>query len=342
MLGTDRPHPVPGCTLAQEPEQDGFVLYHRGWRSLLRLNPLGALVWSLCDGQRSVEDITALLEEAYGSDRAVRTGVQQVLGILAGHGALELLAQRSYDIPILLYHKVVASPPPGNTVWLSTRLFAEQMAALHAAGYHTVSLADYLSYRRGDAEPPAHPVILTLDDGYENQYRVARPILAQYGFRATVFLVTSHIGGGPERPDNRWEGPLAGDTVGMLLWSEAADLAATGYEIGSHSLSHPYLTTLEDETAEHEISRSAADVQAHLGLPTRFFAYPFGAGAGVPYLQGMVQRAGYAAAVATQTVVANTLSSPIWALPRLKVTEEHCVEWGPAGPAGPFMRLLRS
>jgi len=72
-----------------------------------------------------------------------------------------------------------------------------------------------------------------------------------------------------------------------------------------------------------------------LGAAPQVFAYPFGDGAGIPRIEALVQQAGYAAAVSTLPGVANTLASPIWALPRLRITEADT-----PGPGGSFLRRL--
>lgn len=239
-----------------------------------------------------------------------------------------------YDIPILLYHKVALTPPPGNAVWVSSHLFARQMAALSASGYVTVSFQDYLAYRAGAAEPPPRPLILTFDDGYESLYTIARLVLDHYGFKATACLVTGHIGSA-ERMDNRWDPPEAQHAVPMLRWPEVAAMAAGGHAFGSHTRHHPYLTAIGEDRAREEIEGSAADLRAYLGAAPQVFAYPFGDGAGIARLEALVQQAGYAVAVSTLPGVANTLTSPIWALPRLRVTEADT-----PGPGGSFLRRL--
>ncbi len=240
---------------------------------------------------------------------------------------------REYSIPILLYHKVALTPPPGNAVWVSSHMFARQMATLSACGYVTVSFEDFLAYRAGTAEPPPRPVILTFDDGYESLYTTARLVLDHYGFKATAFLVTGHIGTN-ERMDNRWDPPEAQHAVPMLLWSEVAAMAANGHSFGSHTRRHPHLTAVDEERARQEVEGSAADLRAHLRAPLAF-AYPFGDGAGIPRIEALVQEAGHALAVSTLPGVANTLTSPIWALPRLRITEADT-----PGPGGSFLRRL--
>jgi peptidoglycan/xylan/chitin deacetylase (PgdA/CDA1 family) len=337
----DRPHQVAGCRIdqAERPDADDFVLCHAAEHISLRVTSPTALVWSLCDGQRTIDDIISLLTEAYSEGDGIGADVQQLLASLTEHSAVEWLATEGYDIPILVYHKVAEAPPPGNTVWISRRLFAEQLAALSAHGYVTVSFQDYLAYRSEAATPPPRPVILTFDDGYDSLYTIVRPILNEYGFKATVFLITKYIGTA-ERMDNHWDAPEAHYGVNMLLWPEVTTLAAEGYAFGSHTQSHPYLTAISETWAEQEIKQSAIDLQTHLGAPPYVFSYPFGDGAGIPHIEGLVQKAGYALAVSALLGLANTLTSDIWALPRIKITEANSLVPDFDRPGDFFLRKL--
>jgi peptidoglycan/xylan/chitin deacetylase (PgdA/CDA1 family) len=332
MRHTDRPHQVPGYQIHEVGTPDKLTLSHPARGNILYVSPHTALIWGLCDGQRTVGDIIALLQEAYsgvdgksnvipGTVEGTNIGadVGQVLDELAEHGTVELRATQGYDIPILVYLKVAETPPSNNSVWISKRLFAEQMAALSAHGYVAVSFQDYLAYRHGVATPPPRPVILTFDDGYESLYTIVRPILKGYDFTATVFLVTKYIGT-HERLDNHWDIPEARYGAKMLLWSEVEALAAGGIAFGSHTQSHRYLTAIDETLAKQEIEASALELEAHLGARPIAFSYPFGDGAGIPRIEVLVQNAGYAVAVSTLPGIANTLTSGIWAIPRIKIT----------------------
>lgn len=325
---TRRLHRVSGYWIdtAGCPGSGNILLRHTAKGIDLRVNHPAALVWSLCDGQRTLDDIVSLLGGAYATDaysvRAIRVDVEQAVQTLLRQGALQWIASTGYDIPILLYHKVAEVIPPGNSLWISQRRFAAQMASLSASGYNTVSFQDFLAYRHGLASPPARPVILTFDDGYADIIRLVRPILDRYGFTATIFLITNVIGK-TQRMDNFWDPPEAHYGAEMLLWSEVSELAAAGYEFGAHTQSHPWLNAISLNQGRREIAGSAADLRGHLGVMPRIFAYPFGDGAGVPRIETLVLEAGFAAAVSTRPGIANTLTSDIWALPRIKITEAH-------------------
>src|SRR2546426_6912563 len=100
-------------------------------------------------------------------------------------------------LPVLLYHKIDRIPPGARypRSYVTPERFEAQLAFLRRRGYESISFADYLSYRRGAGRLPRRPVIVTFDDGYRSNRDVALPLLQQYGFRATIFLVAERIGG---------------------------------------------------------------------------------------------------------------------------------------------------
>ena len=99
-------------------------------------------------------------------------------------------------LPVLVYHMIGDAPPaaafPGN--YVPACQFEAQLRFLRRAGFQSVSIPEYLEYRRGRGRLPARPIVITFDDGYRRALDVAAPHLARLGFRATVFVVTGLIG----------------------------------------------------------------------------------------------------------------------------------------------------
>ncbi len=119
-------------------------------------------------------------------------------------------------VPILAYHQVAAADDIYN---IDPRDFEAQMSYLAANGYTAISLADMFAAGRGEKALPAKPVIITFDDGYEDNYLTALPIMEKYGMRGTVFVIASLVG----QPE-------------YLNWDEIRDLRDHRTEIGSHTL----------------------------------------------------------------------------------------------------------
>lgn len=110
-------------------------------------------------------------------------------------------------------------------------------------------------------------VALTFDDGLENFYHLAFPILQRYGFSATVFLVSDFVG-----KTTAWDY----HTRNHLTWQQIAELAAAGIEFGSHSASHKDLRDLDDEELSYELYGSKGFLEQKLGCPVKYVSYPFG------------------------------------------------------------------
>src|SRR2546425_841656 len=174
-------------------------------------------------------------------------------------------------LPILLYHKIDRIPPgsryPKN--YVTPEQFAAQLAFLARRGYTSTTFADYLAYRRGERLLPRRAVIITFDDGYRSNRTIALPLLRQYGFGATIFLVTAYVG-----MTNRWD---ADEIQEPLL--DAADvraMQAAGIDFGSHTATHVRLATLRPVEALRELRTSRERLGALLGKPVSVVGYPYG------------------------------------------------------------------
>ena len=143
-------------------------------------------------------------------------------------------------------------------------------------------------------------VAITFDDACHSVLELAGPILANRAFVATVFAPTSFVGA---REAMSWPGvehwldtEHAGELVPMS-WPELDRLAAQGWEIGSHTRTHPRLTALASSALESELRGSREQIEDMLGRPCRSLAYPYG-----EYDERVIEaarRAGYSGAAGT-------------------------------------------
>ncbi|HBV88969.1 MAG TPA: xylanase [Desulfosporosinus sp.] len=165
--------------------------------------------------------------------------------------------QKPIEVPVLYYHSVLLEE--GNKVRMPPDQFEAQMIYLRDKGYESVSLGQLYQalYKGGDL--PAKPVVITFDDGYEDNYTIAFPILKKYGFTASVFVVSSYING-----------------EGFMSEPQLKELIANGWEIEGHTVSHPYLTQMDKHTVINELKHSKEQLEKVLGQPVNFFAYPYG------------------------------------------------------------------
>ena len=170
----------------------------------------------------------------------------------------------SVRVPILVYHSVFPHHP-GQTheqrvLDVDPTVFTEQMQYLVNGGYHVISFEQLVDALDGRANLPARPVVITFDDGWENQYRHAFPVLRKLGMPATFFVFTSVIDHDPRN----------------MTWTELREMQAAGMTIGSHTRTHPILPD-DHRGLAFEVDSSRADIRRHLGSAPLFFAYPFGA-----------------------------------------------------------------
>jgi peptidoglycan/xylan/chitin deacetylase (PgdA/CDA1 family) len=173
------------------------------------------------------------------------------------------------DIPILMYHAFGLDRSP---ITLPPLVFSQQMQWLHDHGYQTLSLLRLAEHILTGVSLPERSVVLTFDDGYQSVYQVALPVLIQYGFNATVFLVAGHCGG-----YNDWDGQPAGiPHLPLLDWQQVQEMDQAGIDFGAHTVSHARLDKLSMEKVRQEILDSRQIITDKLGHAVNSFAYPYG------------------------------------------------------------------
>ena len=129
------------------------------------------------------------------------------------------------------------------------------------AGFVTISLRDLMLQLSIGQALPEQPVILTFDDGYIDNYTLAFPLLKEYGFTATFFLISGFLDQG--KPE-------------YISWDHVIEMHEAGMEFGAHSFDHPDLRGLRDESLVWQSLRPREAIEARVGEPVRFFAYPSG------------------------------------------------------------------
>ncbi|WP_171058133.1 polysaccharide deacetylase family protein [Modestobacter altitudinis] len=204
-----------------------------------------------------------------------------------------------------MYHSVpaVASAHP-NEHQVPVGELEDQLSALTEDGWQLVGLTEALSRR--DADPAARVLGVTFDDGLLD-FRNAVEVLQRVGARATMYVPTGDVGLrlAPDDPHGS-----------RLSWSELAEAAAAGVEIGSHSVNHRTMDVLPGEELRTEIADSRHQIEDALGLPVRSFCYPHG------YSSRRVARAVAAAGYSNGCIVGRRIASSRddpYRLPRLHV-----------------------
>lgn len=215
---------------------------------------------------------------------------------------------------ILMYHRVDRLGA-FDQLTVSPERFAEHAAHLAATGSVASldSIVESLRLNRSEAL-----VALTFDDGYVDNLTHAWPVLRRLALPATIFVTTAFC-------DQRARHPRYAYTTGALhlSWSQLRELAADPLiTIGSHSVTHPFLSRLGDAEAFDEILRSRDRIESQLGQPVRYFCYP--SGDCTQREVDLVRRAGYEAAVTVAPGV-NRPGVDLYRLRRTEVTDRDSV-----------------
>jgi len=201
-------------------------------------------------------------------------------------------------VPVLNYHQI--NNQDHNPLTLSDTEFEAQMKYLHREGYTAISpaqLADYLQY--GKPLPP-NPILITLDDGYGDNYRVAYPILKKYDLTATIFLITDFVGNYGK----------------YLTWDQVKEMDHNGITFQDHTLSHISLPKASDEEVRNQLVKSKEALEWRLGKKVEYLAYPGG-----EYDQRVIQLAkesGYRAAF-TVNFGRDRVNSTMYTLNRIPI-----------------------
>jgi len=174
---------------------------------------------------------------------------------------------------VLMYHNIGVPPKEGKlrSLYVTPRMFRFQMRYLKTAGFNVVCLKDILAYIGGEDIADKKLVALTFDDGYQDFYDNAYPVLKIYGFPATVFLVSDLVG-----QENLWDYRALNIRKKLLDWDKIIDMSKNGVIFGSHTRTHPFLKKLSTDEIEQELFGSKAALERGLNLPVEFFCYPYG------------------------------------------------------------------
>jgi peptidoglycan/xylan/chitin deacetylase (PgdA/CDA1 family) len=199
-----------------------------------------------------------------------------------------------------MYHHVEVSPIE-SSLRVSASRFEDEINLLRDWEYTSITTTMLVEAITKGTPLPPRPVIITFDDANEDNYTTAFPIMKKYGFTGVLYLPYNYIG-----------------TPGYLTVDQVKEMSAAGWEVGSHSVSHPLnFLTLSPASLRYEIVDSRKKLAALLGVPVLTFAYPFGDvnGAAVDY----VHYAGYIAAMDAKGFTADQGLGNLFALQREEI-----------------------
>lgn len=188
------------------------------------------------------------------------------------------------SIPVLYYHSI--DYEEGNELRVPPEEFESHMQLLNQNGYESISINELYQYLYEGKDLPEKAFALTFDDGYEDNYTNAFPIAEKYGFQGTIFMVTNWI-----------------DGTGYLKREQLLEMSQAGWQIESHTMTHPYLDSISSEQIKVEISSSKKVLEELLGKTVKVIAYPYGVYD--PLIQEVSKNMGYLMGLTTDRGWAN-------------------------------------
>lgn len=173
-------------------------------------------------------------------------------------------ADVEYSVPegvsILMYHMI--GDMKNNSAVMTEDNLRIQMQYLKDHGYHPITMQELYDYVTKGEKLPSKPVCITFDDGYLDSYTIVYPMMKEFGYPWTLFLITDYVG----------------KSYNRMTWEQLKEMADSGaVTIANHTLSHPKLHNLPTRAEkENEIIGANKALKYHLGIDNLWFAYPYG------------------------------------------------------------------
>jgi len=215
-------------------------------------------------------------------------------------------------VPIFMYHYVSELPPNSDTyrrdLTLSPEKFEAQLQYLADEGYHTITLTDIYLHLKQGYPLPEKPVVLTFDDGYRDAYEVVFPLLLDYGFTGTFFVLAT---------------PTHFESPDYVTWAQMKEMADAGMEIQSHGRDHVDLRGRSYDYLVYQTVGIQEAIHYHTDRLPRFFCYP--AGQYDANVIAVLESSGYWGAVTTEWGRTHTQEN-FFEMPRLRIRGSDTLE----------------
>lgn len=214
-------------------------------------------------------------------------------------GSFLFWVSQQYTVPILAYHSFEDIE---RTLSVTPENFNRQLEYIKNKGYKVITLDELVEGINSGRHFKKNEVVITIDDGYSDNFKYAYPVLKRFGFPAAIFIIAGFIGEGPD----------------YLTWDEVRIMSQHRISFGSHTMNHVCLEdVLDDEILKEEIAGSKELIELRLGKPVDYFCYPIGAF--TEKAKKIVIESGYKAAFTTNRGLAK-LNKDLYELKRIKVT----------------------
>lgn len=211
-------------------------------------------------------------------------------------------------IPVLNYHMIAPLPRDRKLkgLYATPGSFRHHLEELRRAGFSFGSLDDIAAAPDNSRKR----VVITFDDGFRSVFEHAMEAMEGHGCRAIQFLVPHRLG-----KSNEWDLSLGPEQRPLMDAAQVRDWVGAGHAIGSHTLTHPYLTRIPNAQAREEIAASRKELEDAFGVEVAHFCYPYGDFN--DEIRALVIEAGYRTACTVRFGV-NTAADDPFALKRIK------------------------
>ena len=208
-------------------------------------------------------------------------------------------------VPILMYHYVSELPPDADRyrcdLTVSPENFKAQLQFLADAGYHPITLTDLYLHLTQGYPLPERPIALTFDDGYRDAYEVVFPLLLDYGFTGTFFVLAT---------------PTHFESPAYMTWAQMKEMSDAGMDIQAHGRDHVDLRGRSYDYLVYQILGIQEAIHHHTGRLPRFFCYP--SGQRDANVIAMLKSVGYWGAVTTEWGHTHTREN-LFEMPRVRI-----------------------
>lgn len=227
------------------------------------------------DPVQFVSDVKAALDgnvvdEKLISEVKVHFNVENFYSKIENRYQSVIVNYHKKEIPVLMYHRLVndASEAGKHGIYVTAKQFYSHMKYLLIKGFTPITFNDLEKINRFDKQKKY--IIITFDDGYEDNYTLLFPILKKFGFKVVIFMVT-------HSETNVWDTKATNEPVLKLMNKEQiTEMAAWGIDFGAHTKTHPDLTAIPLAEAAAEIVDSKNTLEEITGSPVTSFCYPYG------------------------------------------------------------------
>lgn len=242
-----------------------------------------------------------------------------IVVVFCGFG---LWASPQYVTPIATYHHIDHSDYYQPN-WVGLKNFEYQMAFLKNNGYRVIRFSELVETLAQKKPLDRKAVVITFDDGYENNYTAAFPVLRKYQFPATIFICSDFVG-----------------QPGYLTWAQIKEMKAYNIDFGCHTRTHVYLPDVPAALQQEEILGCKRTVEKNIG-PIELFAYPVGGF--TPEIKEILKANGYKAACTTNRGY-DRLNKDLFEIKRVRMTDRDIAPlslWGKFSGYYNFFRRSR-